>query len=77
VFLALGSLLLLSWPGTSLTHSVKPSSWHSGCWCFAVFRLTSCLSTTAPKENSWWLWMSSPSWTLQHFSAASLCPSAV
>jgi hypothetical protein len=26
VFLALGSLLLLSWPGTSLTHSVKPSS---------------------------------------------------
>jgi hypothetical protein len=70
--------LWLSWTGTCLTYSVKPNSWHSACWCSAVFGSPCCLPTIAPRGRSQWLWWSSPSCPpVQGCEAASLSPSAV
>ena len=52
----------LSWPGTCLTPSVKPSSWPSACCCPAASGSPSSLSATAPRARSWWPQRSAPCW---------------
>lgn len=56
----LGSWAFLA--GSYLTLSMKPSSWHSACWCCVASGSHSCLCPTAPKGRSWWLWRSFSSW---------------